>query len=98
MLVACNNNVLDGVVIIGIVLVNPLEKVEERLLVSDVKHQNTAMSAPIVSCRNSAKSFLASCIPHLQFHLSVLVIERPTFTVHSDCCLVSLITLIDSCT
>ena len=54
------------------------------------------MGTSVVGGGHSPKALLPSGIPHLQFHLGVLVVECTRFAVNTNCSLIGLISLIDS--
>ncbi len=59
-------------------------KLHKALLVTDVENCDTAMSISVVSLRNRSKSFLTSCIPHLQFDLLIVNLQTFHFEIEPD--------------
>ena len=66
-------------------------KLHKALLVTDVKNCDAAMGISVVSLRNRSKSFLTSCIPHLQLDLLFVDLQTFDFEIEPDGALVGLV-------
>ena len=86
MLVADDDDVLDGELAVVVVLVDPLIQLVETLLAGDVEHQHAAVGASVVARRQRAKTLLASRVPQLKAHAQIprAVQERAGLAVDTD--------------
>ena len=90
MLVADDDDVLDGELAVVVVLVDPLVQLVETLRVGDVEHQHAAVGASVVTRRQRAKALLARRVPQLQPHAQILraVQERAGLAVDANRCII----------
>ena len=84
MFVPRNDYILHWVVIVGIELVDPLEQVEEGILVRDIKQEDAAVRASVVRSSYSPKALLPGRVPQLKLHSFIFVIESPALAVNSN--------------
>lgn len=64
-------------------LLQPVRNVVEGLLVSTVVHKNDAHCALVIGLSDSAETFLARCVPHLQLYSLVIHIDLLDFEVNT---------------
>ena len=63
---------------------DPVIQVKETLPLIEVKDQKDAFRALVVSIGNCAVAFLSRCVPNLQLHFSVAVVERSESEIHTN--------------